>query len=500
MKIYKLLLALVISSLLLSCDEEEMPSQIPTKPQIYGVQNEYHCIGNSMSLSVVGSTVEDDLIIDYVYYISTDNQHFYVTPSDVTDMRSGTQYWWYAVAVAKNFNGKVIGTSEASDVYTFYCDIMPDDTVPSQPSVEPTVQKGNKVIIVPIGNVEGISISSDTVYGDPGENKKVTFSLDDEYEISDITGGEISVDGTTLNVTIGKTDYYVFVEVRKKATSVVFYLYQFKQAIDDAPLLDTKVIADVNIGDVVTYQIPDEYSGYYIASEYSNIWNLYLYSFEKDYKSISFEMVESKNIEYSVYIDTISTVFYIYKDNKNIASLPIRNGMSNVNYSLDLSEYLGADYQIDSYETYNPVNVSIDGNDLKYSFNNVGQYSVSVYLKKIQIPCENHTSTSLLNRFFCTGNTGYEFVRDSESGKIVMNAYEKNSSGSIDKEVYEFVKFNGDESDFLKDDEKYQIWVEYDNSRECYYIQITRYQDKWTDMGYFDEVASHEAIEQALLQ
>ncbi len=471
-----------------------MPSQIPTKPHINGCQDGYHCIGSSMTLSVAGSTVEDDLTVDYIYYISSDKRNFTKTSPVVYDMVPDAQYWWYAVAVSKNHIGEVFGTSEPSDVYTFYY----NGSGSSKPSYDPSAER--KVTIIPTGNVEGISISSDTVCGKLGEFRTVSYTLSDDYDIVDITGDGVTYDGSKITIKIGESDGYVIVEVGKSSGSVNFKLYQYSQFLGNAALLETKVFNDVKVGDEISYQIPDEYAGYYIEYQSSNINNLYLYEFVNDYKSISFVMKESMNIEYEVYIDTISTVLHIYKDNNIIETLYRRNEMNNVNYVVDLSEYLGTDYQFDSYDTYgSTVDVTMDGVNLGYSFNSVGQHAIYVYLKKIPVPCEESTTKSLVGRYFCSSSTGYVFVRDSTSGKIVMNVYVKNGS-SLSNETYQFVKFNGDENDFLFDDEKYQVWVSYDDGRSSYYIQITRDKDKWTVMNYADEVASYEDMSQVLLQ
>lgn len=207
MKTYRLftVLALAISSLLLSCNEEEFPSVIPSKPYAIGEWEERECM-NYVNLEVTGSKVEDDLKVEYVYYISTDNQHFDITQSYVSHLKPNTRYWWYAVAVSKNHDGKTIGTSETSDVYTFYS--LEDPT-------DPTIPHEHSITILIVGDTEGASVSSEQLVGMSGDVLTVKFTIDDNYEIVDMTSGELSADGT-LKVKVLNHDYYVIIEVRKR--------------------------------------------------------------------------------------------------------------------------------------------------------------------------------------------------------------------------------------------------------------------------------------------
>lgn len=216
MKTYKLLKVLTfgLCSLFLSCNEEEMPSQIPTQPRISGIVDG-DMYSTSVRLSVTGSDVEDDLRIEYVYYISDDNNSFKETPSEIVGLSVGKQYWWYAVAVSKNNSGHVFGSSEPTPVYTFYCGYEA-----GQPKPRPIPTEDRKVMIVSIGDTEGIDISEDVVVGKCGDVKVVDLMLDDDYEISYLSGGVLSSDNKTLTFSIGYDDYYIFIEVKKRKSAV----------------------------------------------------------------------------------------------------------------------------------------------------------------------------------------------------------------------------------------------------------------------------------------
>lgn len=216
MKTYKLLKVLTfgLCSLFLSCNEEEMPSQIPTQPRISGIVDG-DMYSTSVRLSVTGADVEDDLRIEYVYYISDDNNSFKETPSEIVGLSVGKQYWWYAVAVSKNNSGHVFGSSEPTPVYTFYCGYEA-----GQPKPRPIPTEDRKVIIIPIGDIDGIRVSEETVVGKCGEVKIVDLSLDEDYEISYLSCGSLSSDNKTLTFSIGYDDYYIFIEVKKRKSAV----------------------------------------------------------------------------------------------------------------------------------------------------------------------------------------------------------------------------------------------------------------------------------------
>lgn len=202
------ILTMVMSSLLFSCNEEEFPSTVPSKPSAFGLPDGSQCMG-SVTLKAVGSNVEDDLKVDYVYYISTDGRNFNATRSYVDDLKPDTWYWWYAVAVSKDCWGKIVSTSEPSDIYTFYSIEDPSD---------PTVPHKHSVTILVVGDTEGAKVHSEQMVGMPGDELSVKMAINNGYEVVHMTSGELLADGT-LKVIVLNYDSYVIIEVRKQKTA-----------------------------------------------------------------------------------------------------------------------------------------------------------------------------------------------------------------------------------------------------------------------------------------
>ena len=198
------ILTMVICSLLFACNEEEFPSTIPSKPHAFGLSDGSQCMG-AVTLQGVGSNVEDDLKVEYVYYISADGQNFDATESHVSGLKPNAWYWWYVVAVSKDIRGNVVGTSEPSDIYTFYCIEDPSD---------PTVPHKHSIKILIIGDTEGAKVSSEQLVGMSGDVISVKLTLNNGYEVVSMTSGELSADGT-LKLKVLNRDYNVVIEVRK---------------------------------------------------------------------------------------------------------------------------------------------------------------------------------------------------------------------------------------------------------------------------------------------
>lgn len=118
MKIKQLLsAALVVATLFnfTSCKEDDEPSQIPTIPTTFGLEDGAEIKELSVTLSAKGSTVEDEnLNVSYVYYIGKSKDELNETSAKVT-LEPYTQYFWCARAKTEG------GESEMTEIRTFYC-------------------------------------------------------------------------------------------------------------------------------------------------------------------------------------------------------------------------------------------------------------------------------------------------------------------------------------------------------------------------------------------
>lgn len=96
------------------CEEDE-PSQIPTVPTTFSLEDGAEITDTIITLKVSGSTVEDEnLKVSYVYYIGTKVDDLEETPVEVT-LEPYTQYFWCAQAKTE------AGEGELSEIHTFYC-------------------------------------------------------------------------------------------------------------------------------------------------------------------------------------------------------------------------------------------------------------------------------------------------------------------------------------------------------------------------------------------
>lgn len=101
------------------CKEtEDEPSQIPTVPTTFSLEDGAEIKGLSVTLNAKGSTVEDrKLDVSYVYYIGKSADDLEETTAEVT-LEPYTQYFWRAQAKTE------AGEGELSEIHTFYC--VPD--------------------------------------------------------------------------------------------------------------------------------------------------------------------------------------------------------------------------------------------------------------------------------------------------------------------------------------------------------------------------------------
>ena len=97
------------------CKEDEGPSQIPTVPTTFSIEDGAEITDTTITLKVSGSTVEDEVLkVSYVYYIGTKADELEETPAEVT-LEPYTQYFWCAQAETE------AGESEMTEIRTFYC-------------------------------------------------------------------------------------------------------------------------------------------------------------------------------------------------------------------------------------------------------------------------------------------------------------------------------------------------------------------------------------------
>lgn len=101
------------------CKEDEYePSQIPTIPTKFSLEDGAEITDLTVTLNANGSTVEDEnLNVSYVYYIGTSPDELVETPEEVT-LEPFTQYFWRAQAKTRG------GEGEMTETRTFYC--IPD--------------------------------------------------------------------------------------------------------------------------------------------------------------------------------------------------------------------------------------------------------------------------------------------------------------------------------------------------------------------------------------
>ena len=107
-------LAFAVMLAVSGCEEDE-PSQIPTVPTTFSLEDGAEITDTIITLKVSGSTVEDEVLkVSYVYYIGTKANELEETPAEVT-LEPYTQYFWCAQAKTE------VGEGEKTEVRTFYC-------------------------------------------------------------------------------------------------------------------------------------------------------------------------------------------------------------------------------------------------------------------------------------------------------------------------------------------------------------------------------------------
>ncbi len=120
---YILRFALVVSLFALTitaCVDEVLLSTTPTMPTKSAIADKYVVADTTITLTVRGSTINNDVSINYSYYLSDDNGNNFVcigksVQSATVNLKPYTQYKWYAVAVLDSHE------SEPTEVRTFYC-------------------------------------------------------------------------------------------------------------------------------------------------------------------------------------------------------------------------------------------------------------------------------------------------------------------------------------------------------------------------------------------
>ena len=120
---YILRFALVVSLFALTitaCVDEVLLSTTPTMPTKSAIADKYVVADTTITLTVRGSTINNDVSINYSYYLSDDDGNNFVcigksVQSATVNLKPYTQYKWYAVAVLDSHE------SEPTEVRTFYC-------------------------------------------------------------------------------------------------------------------------------------------------------------------------------------------------------------------------------------------------------------------------------------------------------------------------------------------------------------------------------------------
>lgn len=120
---YILRFALVVCLFVLTitaCVDEVLLSTTPTAPTKSAIADKYVVYDTTITLTVSGSTINNDVSLKYNYYLSDDDGDNYVcvggsTQSATVNLKPYTRYKWYAIAVFD------IHKSEPSEVRTFYC-------------------------------------------------------------------------------------------------------------------------------------------------------------------------------------------------------------------------------------------------------------------------------------------------------------------------------------------------------------------------------------------
>ncbi|MBR6250137.1 MAG: hypothetical protein IKR17_02950 [Bacteroidales bacterium] len=184
-------LAIAASLCFIGC-KEEGPSQTPTIPTTFGLEDGAEVTELTVTLSANGSTVEDEnLSVSYIYYIGKSADALSKTSANVT-LEPYTQYFWSAQAKTEG------GESAMTEVRTLYC----------VPSIELTSDNGDgewaavirwekndkikSVTISATPDHEGYSLESLTVEGEQDscyfkttnpQNNAYTHSFDDKKGI-----------------------------------------------------------------------------------------------------------------------------------------------------------------------------------------------------------------------------------------------------------------------------------------------------------------------------
>ncbi|MBP5668489.1 MAG: hypothetical protein J6X32_10115 [Salinivirgaceae bacterium] len=98
----------------ISCKEK--PSTVPTIPTTISIEDGYVTVDTNITLSVSGSTVEDDgYNISYKYYIGTSQDNLVETSPEKIKLIPYTQYFWNAKAITET------DESTPTETRTFYC-------------------------------------------------------------------------------------------------------------------------------------------------------------------------------------------------------------------------------------------------------------------------------------------------------------------------------------------------------------------------------------------
>lgn len=117
-------LAFAVMLAVSGCEEDEEPSQIPTVPTTFSIEDGAEITDTIITLSAGGSTVEDPRVsISYIYYIGKSVDALEKTSAEVT-LEPYTQYFWCVQAHGDGndfYESAIGGDGEVSEIRTFYC-------------------------------------------------------------------------------------------------------------------------------------------------------------------------------------------------------------------------------------------------------------------------------------------------------------------------------------------------------------------------------------------
>ncbi|MBR6249596.1 MAG: hypothetical protein IKR17_00185 [Bacteroidales bacterium] len=346
--------------------------------------------------------------------------------------------------------------------------------------------KTYKISFVVEGESDKITLSGTSKEVTDGEEVKISYELQEGFEISNVASGQLDAEAKTITTTCVGADKEVTITVKS-----IYHKVTVSLSFTDGT---TEVVSENSYksGDEIVYELDSKYVGYYIV--YVSVPEPSMSSKNDDNKTTITISDLKEDSKVTISVKECLAEFYVYKDNKKLTVLTINKMELNKEYEFDMPDGLDG-YEFKGIGDMEDIEVKVENGKIKVTATKNKSYYGNILFEKAQFPVFTDSKQSILGKTFASGGIGVSFEK-TDNG-IVMNYYKK-VDGKIEiTRVYTFEKYDDWSNIFTYNDGKYYIYVYKEGSD--YKVQITVYNGSASEMFFVSEYASVEEMKAALL-